>query len=50
MKRGINFYQILTNAIVDDIRKIEGATWPRKAIDKKWWKLEEAYMSQNTLI
>ncbi|CAH0731641.1 unnamed protein product, partial [Brenthis ino] len=36
---------------IDDIRKIGGETWPRKARDRNEWKqLEEAYVSQDTLI
>ncbi|GBP17157.1 Putative uncharacterized transposon-derived protein F52C9.6 [Eumeta japonica] len=36
---------------MDDIRKIGGATWSRKARDREEWKrLEEAYVSQDTLI
>ncbi|GBP63005.1 hypothetical protein EVAR_43753_1 [Eumeta japonica] len=35
----------------DDIRKVGGATWMRKTRDRKEWKqLEEAYVSQDTLI
>ncbi|GBP21445.1 hypothetical protein EVAR_12046_1 [Eumeta japonica] len=36
---------------MDDIRKIGEATWSRKARDREEWKrLEEAYVSQDTLI
>ncbi|GBP85893.1 Putative uncharacterized transposon-derived protein F52C9.6 [Eumeta japonica] len=36
---------------MDDMRKIGKATWSRKARDREEWKrLEEAYVSQDTLI
>ncbi|XP_022816835.1 uncharacterized protein LOC111349816 [Spodoptera litura] len=36
---------------MDDIKKVAENTWPRKARDREVWKqLEEAYVSQDTLI